>query len=718
MSSSEPVSPEACRGGQEKRIVSGCHPPADGLFVVISVFMNTVNKQSAKKRIKKLKEVINRHRYLYHVLDKQEISDAALDSLKHELKQLEDKYPDLRTSDSPTQRVSGEPLDAFEKVEHSTPMLSVEDVFNGEELRSWEDYLKRLTDETITYFCEVKVDGLALALTYRNGVLERAATRGNGRIGEDVTENAKTIESIPLRLSFHTNISDRTLQKKAVKHIQDGVFEVRGEVYIPKKAFERFNAQQEKAGKEPYANPRNLAAGSVRQLDPQLAASRPLSFLAYDIVTDIEAETHEAEHEILPALGFPTDPTAKRCANIQCVVDYWQKIAEQRQDIPYQIDGVIVSVNSNAVLTALGVAGKSPRGMRAFKFSPKQATTVVKDIKVHVGRTGAVTPVATLDPIQIGGVTVSRATLHNPDEIERLDVRVGDTVVVERAGDVIPKVVEVLKDLRPKDAKKFTMPKTCPGCGDKIVKKPGETIWYCPNPECGPRKQAYLRHFVSRSAFDIEGLGGKIIERFMDEGLISDVADIFKLKQGDIAQLEGFGEKSAENIVQEVEDSKTIPLARFISALNIRYVGEETAIELAHAFGGIETLQKATIQELQDVEGVGKKVAESIHEWFSDKRHQKRIRELLKAGVSIQAPERRGIKLAGKTFVLTGSLETLTRQQAEKAIRQQGGDVASSVSQNTDYVVAGESPGSKYEQAKEQDITIIGEKELLAMLDG
>ncbi len=676
-----------------------------------------MNKQEAKKRIEKLKKTINYHRYLYHVKDTQDISDAALDSLKHELKELEDKFPDLKKPDSPTQRIGGEALDKFEKVEHSSPMLSIEDVFGREELVSWKDYITKLVGNSLSYFCEVKVDGLALALRYSNGVLTQAATRGDGRVGEDVTENAKTIESIPLRLELHEPLSSSAIQKNVARIIKNGTLEVRGEVYIGKNEFEDFNKERARKGEETYANPRNLAAGSVRQLDPGLTASRPLAFLAYDIITDVGEEKHSEEHEILPKLGFPTDPTACKCEDVDCVYNYWKEIVEKRTSIPYQIDGVVITVNDNNTFKELGVAGKSPRGIRAFKFAPKQATTVVKDIKTHVGRTGAVTPIAVLKSVQIGGVTVSRASLHNFDEIERLDVRIGDTVIVERAGDVIPKVVRVIKDLRPKNARKFKPPEKCPRCEAKLVKKEGEAIWYCPDPNCPSRKHEYLNYFVSGSAFDIDGLGPKIMKQLMDADLVSDPVDIFTLEKGDIESLPGFQEKSAQNIVNSIESSKAIPLWRFLVALNIKYVGGETAIDLAQKFGSIKELEKASLEDIRAIDGIGEVVAESIHEWFSKKENRNFIESLKKAGVKIIPPKKQGTKLEGMTFVFTGSFESMARSEAEKKVRELGGDPASSVSGETDYLVVGENPGSKNEDAQKLDVKIIDEEEFLKIIN-
>ncbi len=671
-----------------------------------------MTKQQAKQRIEKLKKVIAHHRYLYHVENRQEISEEALDSLKHELYKLERQYPDLITPDSPTQRVAGKPLEGFQKVEHRFPMLSIEDVFSEKELQDWEEYIKRLAPgKIVDYFCEYKIDGFAVTLIYKNGIFTTGATRGDGRVGEDVTQNLKTIESIPLRLEKFEYSNIPTVRTQRIFEIPPEV-EVRGEVYMEKKDFERLN--KELGGK--YANPRNLAAGSIRQLDPKLAASRPLKFLAYDLVTDLGQKKHSEEHQILKDLGFKTDK-GKECKNISEIVDFWHQTAKKREQLPFQIDGIVVNVNDNALFQRLGVAGKSPRGIRAFKFSPKQATTKVLDIKVQIGRTGAITPIAYLKPIEVGGVTISRATLHNEDEIERLGVKIGDTVIVERAGDVIPAVSKVLKELRTGKERKFKFPNTCPRCGTKLVKPKGEATWRCPNRQCPARKREFLYHFVSKKAFDIEGLGPKIIDRLIDENLISEAPDIFDLKEGDLVPLERFAEKSAKNIVSAIGNSKKISLSRFIYSLGIRHVGEETAIDLAQYFGSIKNLKKASKGELEAIPDIGEVVAESIYKWFQSKQNQKLVDDLLKAGVEIQPPPKIGKKLKGKTFVLTGTLESMTRAEAQKKIRMLGGNPSSSVSQNTDYLVVGKEPGSKLEQAKKLGVKVIGEKEFLKMME-
>ena len=484
---------------------------------------NTTTKEEARVRIERLRDAINKHRYEYHVLDAPTMTDEAFDSLKHELKLLEDAFPDLITPDSPTQRVGGEPLESFAKVAHIRPMLSIEDIFTPDELEEWEVFLqKRSNDAKVEYFCEGKMDGLAIALRYEDGVFTRAITRGNGLVGEDVTANVKTIESVPLRLGSYG----------ADEIAKSGTIEVRGEVYISQPDFARFNAARAKEGEQVYANPRNLAAGSIRQLDPALTARRPLSFRAYDIATDSELATHNEKHAVLRSFGFATDPTAKVCPDISSVVSYWRESEKRREKNPAPLDGVVVRVNDGAFFERLGVAGKSPRGIRAFKFTPRQTTTKLLDIRVQVGRTGAVTPIAVLSPVPLAGVTVSRATLHNADEIERLGVRVGDTVIVERAGDVIPAITGVIAELRDGSEKAFRIPTKCPVCATVLTRKEGEVAWRCPNTRCESRRLEALSYFVSRKNFDIEGLGPKVVNQLVEAGLIADAADIFTLKQG------------------------------------------------------------------------------------------------------------------------------------------------------------------------------------------
>jgi len=676
-----------------------------------------MNKEETRKRIEKLKKVINYHRYLYHVLNKQEISEDALDSLKHELYKLEKQFPEFITPDSPTQRVAGKPLEGFEKVRHETPMLSIEDIFSEEELKEWITYLKKLEPQVrFNFFAELKVDGFAISLVYKDGILTVGSTRGNGEAGENVTQNLKTIESIPLNLAQHRKIPNREIEKKLKRSIKKGKIEIRGEVFMEKNKFEKLNKELKKRGEKTYSNPRNLAAGSIRQLDPKLAAARPLDFLAYDIVTNVGQKNHFEEHQILPALGFKTNK-GKECKSLEEIIEFWKEINKKRNSFPFQIDGIVVNVNQNKAFARLGVVGKSPRGVRAFKFSPKQVTTRIKDVKLQVGRTGAITPVAVLEPVEVGGVTISRATLHNEDEIRRLGVKIGDTVIIGRAGDVIPDIIKVLTELRTGKEKGFEMPKKCPVCGTKLIKRKEEVVWRCTNPKCLARQRKYFYHFISKGTFDIEGIGPKIIDRLIEGGLISDPADLFELKEKDIAPLERFAEKSAKNLIEAIQSKKKIALPRFIFALGIRNVGAETAQDLADYFGSLEGLKKATLRNLEKIRNIGPIVAQSIYDFFQDKGHLAFIGKLKKVGVQIITETKfKHQPLKGKIFVLTGTLELMTRKEAKENIRFLGGEVSESVSKKTNYVVFGQNPGSKLEEAKKLGIETIDEREFLAIL--
>ncbi len=675
-----------------------------------------MTKQEAAKRIAKLRKVINHHNYLYHVLDKPEMSDAAFDSLKHELYKLEQQYPDLITPDSPTQRVSGQALDKFVKVRHKKKMLSLEDVFYEEELEAWQERIQKLVpSQKLNYFAELKIDGFAVTLVYRNGVFVQGATRGDGRIGEDVTQNLKTIPSIPLKLEIKQKPSSRNIEKNIKAALEKGEIEIRGEVYMTIKAFEKVNQERKKKGLSLYANPRNTAAGSIRQLDPKIAASRQLNFLAYDLVTDLGQKTHQEKHQIARTLGFRTSQE-QTCANLSEVIRFWQRIKKNRAKLAYQIDGVVISVNNNQVFNKLGVVGKAPRGAIAFKFPAKEVTTVIEDIVVQVGRTGALTPVAHLKPVHLGGILITRATLHNADEIKRLGVKIGDTVIIQRAGDVIPDVVKVIKKLRTGKEKKFRMPKKCPVCGGPVVRPKGEAVHRCINKKCASIQRRRIVHFASKKAFDIEGLGPQIVNQLIDEGLITNPADLFSLTEGDLVPLERFAEKSAENLVEAINQSKKISLARFIYALGIRHVGEETAIALARHFASLDRLNKAGIKELSRIEDVGEVVAKSIYQWFNDKKNKTFLSRLMSSGLEIEKLKPVKKKLAGLTLVLTGELRRFTREQAKSKIRQLGGDVSGSVSKETDFVVAGQEPGSKYDKAKKLGLKIIDEKEFLGMI--
>jgi len=687
-----------------------------------------MTKSEAKKRIEKLKKVINYHRYLYHVLDRQEISDAALDSLKKELFDLEERYPEFRTPDSPTQRVGGKPLGEFKKFPHSAPMLSFNDAFSPEDMQDWLNRISRLLSEKekkeLDFYCEPKLDGLAIELLYKNGILEVGATRGDGLIGEDVTQNLKTIEAIPLRLRSSEEVIQeldkeglgeiaQNIQKKGLKEVI-----VRGEVIITKKEFKRINAQRIKKGFPPYANPRNIAAGSVRQLDPKVTASRHLDSNIYELITDLGQRTHEEKHKILKALGFKTNNKYnKYCASLEDVFHFHRFWQEHRSSLPFEIDGIVVIVNNVRLFEKLGVAGKAPRGAIAYKFPLKQAETIVRDIKVQVGRTGAITPVAYLQPVKVGGVTITKATLHNGDEIKRLGIRIGDTVIVGRAGDVIPAVIKVLKGLRTGKERAFKMPRYCPVCGTCLQRPEGEVVLRCPNPNCPARKTRYFYHFVSRGAFDIEGFGPKIVDQLLDEHLISDPADIFSLKEGDLVPLERFAQKSAQNLIRAINKSKNITLARFIYALGIRNVGEETAQDLAEHFGSLGALQHASQEELEKIEDIGPEVSRSIYKWFRNKDNIKFLEKLKKAGIKIEKPKKkRNLKLEGKIFVFTGSLKSYSREEAKEKVRKLGGKVTESVSVHTDFVVCGKDPGSKLDRAKKLGVKVISEKQFLALI--
>lgn len=666
------------------------------------------NKQQAQERIEKLKKEINRIRYSYHVLDKQIVSDAVKDSLQHELAQLEEQFPDLITPDSPSQRVAGKPLEKFAKVTHKIPMLSLNDAFSFEELKAWEERIsKLLPGQKLDYYAEIKMDGLAVALEYENGIFVGGSTRGDGVTGEDVTQNLKTIEGIPLKLETGPSTSLR------VKHL-----EVRGEVFMTKKALAALNKEQAKKGLQTFANTRNAAAGSIRQLDSKITASRNLDIYIYDLITDLGQKTHQEAHEKAKELGFKVNPQNQACSNLQEVEKYHKLWAKGREKLPYGTDGIVIVLNNLKTLKELGVVGKAPRGMIAYKFAPSQATTLVLDIAVQVGRTGTLTPVAHLKPVKVQGVTVSRATLHNEDEIRKKDIRIGDTVVVQRAGDVIPEVVESLKNLRPPKAKIFQFPKKCPLCGSKVVRVPGEAAHKCTNKKCFAIQRRGLYHFVGKGSFDIEGVGPKILDKFIEEGLIKDAADLFTLKEGDIAHLERFAEKSAQNIVGSIKSHRKLPLSRFIYALGILHVGEETAVDLANHFGTLDKLMKVSSEEVQKVPDIGPVVAKSIYEYFKDPEHQRFIQKLKKVGVEIENEKESIVsnKLKGMIFVLTGSLESMGREEAKEKIRILGGEASESVSKKTAYVIAGSEPGEKLEHAKKLGVKTIDEEEFLKII--
>ncbi|MBP9751240.1 MAG: NAD-dependent DNA ligase LigA [Candidatus Moranbacteria bacterium] len=717
-----------------------------------------------KNRMEKLRAEIDRHRGLYHTKDAPEISDEAYDSLFHELVELEAKYPEFASKTSPTLRVGGEPLEKFEKVRHEMRQWSFDDVFDFEELKSWEERTLRFLEKSqgckiqdtryksgIEYVCELKIDGLKVVLTYEQGELIRAATRGDGAIGEDVTGNIRTIRSIPLRLS-------QAIDLIAV-----------GEVWLPSSELERINRERESTGESLFANVRNAAAGSIRQLDPKVTASRKLESFVYDVDFLREQgtgnreqgeagakmpETQIEELELLKELGFQVNPEYRFCRTIAEVESYYEEWEAKRHDLPYALDGIVIKVNDRTAQEVLGYTAKSPRFGVAYKFPAEEATTVVEDISIQVGRTGVLTPVAHLRPVRIAGSVVSRATLHNQDEIDRLGVRLGDTVVIRKAGDVIPEVVSVVSNLRTGEEREFRMPKSCPVCEGPVKRQAtrdtgkGEegkrcgresVALYCVNPNCFAVEREKIIHAVGRKGFDIEGLGEKIVEQLMEEGLVSDIADIFELTEGDLVPLERFAEKKAGNIIESIAASKRVPFPKFLFALGIRHIGEETSriitqgvmsgipnskFQIPRSGNGnlgmvIEYFPKVTEEVWMTIDGLGEKSAKSLSEWFGDGKHLAMLGKMRDAGVDIvieegAAPE--GGAFAGRTFVLTGTLSRFTRDEAKDMIRKEGGHVSSSVSASTDFVVAGDEAGSKLAKARELGVRVLNEEEFLGMI--
>jgi len=721
-------------------------------------------KERIKKRIEKLRKEIDHHRYLYHVLDKPEITDEVYDSLMEELRKLEDKYPEFDSPVSPTKRIGGKPLEKFKKVKHKYKQWSFDDVFDKNELTEWQEKIIRLVKkkdlslenfsslEIIKnifqgYCCELKIDGLKIILVYKKGIFKQAITRGDGVTGEDVTANVKTIQSIPLKLNYIVDLI------------------VVGEIWMSRQELERLNAQRKKEGKSLFANARNAAAGSIRQLDPRIAAKRRLDSFIYDIdeiilnnqiISELKKDhifwdknlkkptTQFQELKLLEKLGFKVNQNYKLIDNIGAIEKYYQFWAQRRKNnkvLNYDIDGIVIKINSQIIQEKLGYTGKSPRWGVAYKFPAEKVTTIVKDIQVQIGRTGVLTPVAYLKPVRVAGSLVSRATLHNEDEIKKLDIRIGDTVVIQKAGDIIPEVVGVLKNLRTGREKKWRMPQQCPICGGEVKKiiisknkkqKELSAAHYCLNPHCFAIEIQKIIHFVSKKGFNIEGLGEKIIEQLVNAGLIVTPVDIFELTVGDLQPLERFAEKSAQNLIQAIQKSKKINLTNFLYALGIRYIGEETAVLIAkniNQFSGKEIktpldLLKVFSQVKSDdwlkIKGIGEKAAESLIEWFSAKKNQQLLRKLTKVGIKIINPllhlQTQKNILSGKTFVFTGELKEFTREEAKEKIRYLGGQPVSSVSKKTDYVVVGKNPGSKYEKAKKLGVKIISEREFKEIL--
>jgi DNA ligase (NAD+) len=657
-----------------------------------------------RKEAEDLREKIRRHEYLYYVEDAPEISDAKFDLLMNRLKEIEAAHPELATSDSPTVRVGGIPREGFTTVRHARAMLSLDNAFSYDALRDWDRRVREGSGrEDIEYIAEHKFDGLSISLQYEDGVLARGVTRGDGTTGEDVTPNVKTVRSIPLRMD------DSVVKKLKLPKS----FEVRGEILMTRKAFEALNRQQEETGGKIFVNARNSAAGSLRVLDPSITAQRKLDFFAYYLYADGKAPfpKHSESLEALKKLRFRASDDWKCCDGIDAVIKYCEAWDAKREKLAYEIDGVVIKVNSTALQNELGFTAKSPRWAIAFKYPARQETTVVNDIIVQVGRTGTLTPVAVLEPVQVGGVTVSRSTLHNMDEIERLGLHIGDTVLIERAGEVIPHVLKVMKE--GKNRRAFKMPTKCPECGSAIHKAEGEVAYRCVNAACPAKRKESLLHFAGRHAMDIDGLGEKIVDQLVDKGLVKDVADLYSLKLDQVADLERMAEKSAQNLLDEIAASKKQPLSRLIYALGMRFVGERTGQLLAENFGSLEELEEAKPEDLEKVTEVGPKVSEAIVEFFSEPANRKLIKKLRAAGVRPTAEKReiKSQKFAGKSFVFTGALEHRSREEAGELVQQHGGKLSGSVSKKTDYVVVGADPGSKYDKAKELGVTVLTESE-------
>lgn len=713
------------------------------------------NKQEIRKRIEKLRSQINDLRYRYHVLNNPEVTDEIYESLTKELLRLEKEYPEFVSPDSPTQRVGGQVLEKFEKIRHPQPMLSLNNAFSRQDLEAWEKRILKILAVApgrneisggveaqartarrlakLEYFCEIKFDGLSISLEYEKGIFVRGSTRGDGVVGENVTQNLRTIYSIPLSLPEKINV------------------EIRGECIMPIKSWEELNARQQREGKPVFANPRNAAAGSIRQLDPALAASRLLDFYAWDIATPLLGlKTHSQEHKKMAQFGFKVvNKHEQVCAGINEVVSFIDEIEKIREDMPFQMDGVVVTVNDLALHPVLGVVGKAPRYAIAYKYPAEQATTVIKDIVVNVGRTGVLTPMAVFEPTKVAGSTISKATLHNIDQIERLDARIGDTVVIHKAGDVIPEVIQSLPKLRTGAERNFKMPETCPVCGGKVEKRQiGEikelqsghsssaagnarkkivqkkndskailksTAYYCVNPKCPAKNRRGMQHFVN--AFGIMAVGPKILDRFKEHGLISDAADLFTLKEEDVAVMERFGEKSAENIIRSIREHGRVPLSKFIYALGILHVGEQTSEDLAEHFGSIHKLMNASFDQINAIPNIGPVIAREAHNFFLQKENRRFIQKLLGNGVKIIAPHRPvSGKLNGKFFVITGTLSAMSRAQAKARIHALGGKISESVSKDTSYVVVGADPGSKLSKAEKLGVELLDEDKFLKLV--
>jgi DNA ligase (NAD+) len=660
--------------------------------------------RTAERQIDELRETIRHHEHLYYVLDAPELPDAEFDRLMQELKKLEAAHPELITKDSPSQRVGGKPQEGFPKVVHSRPMLSLDNAYNEQELRDWDRRVRESAgSEKLEYVCELKLDGMSLALTYQGGHLLKGATRGDGTIGEDVTTNVRTMRSVPL------SVPAGVLKKAGVP----AEFEVRGEVIMPLLAFERMNEDRERQELSKFANARNAAAGTIRVLEPNIVAQRRLDFYAYFLLVDgkFYPEHHDDSLRALQALGFKVNSNHRLAHDIDQVLEFITKCEQLRDKLPYEIDGVVIKVNSTRTQQRLGFTGKAPRWAIAYKYAARSGTSRIEDILVQVGRTGKLTPVAALKPVSIGGTTVTRATLHNQDEIDRLEVKIGDWVMIERGGDVIPKVVKVLKDKERGD-RLFHMPERCPECGGHVVRVEGEADHRCVNTACPAKLRESILHFAARSVMNIEGMGESMVNQLSSRGLVKDLADIYELNEEKLLSLERVGEKSAANLLREIEQSRKLPLERVIYGLGIRFVGERTAKFLSEHFGSMDALMNASVESLQEVDEVGPRIANSIQEFFAEPRNRDLVKRLGKYLNFKGEKKQRGTALAGKTFVITGTLANYSRDAAKKLVEDAGGKVSSAVSKKTDYVIAGEDPGSKLDKARELGVQVIDEKQM------
>lgn len=667
-----------------------------------------MDRQSAEKRINELHERLNQYNYEYHVLDKPSVPDSEYDQLLRELIELEDQFPELKSADSPSQRVGGTILDSFEKVEHRTPMLSLGNAFNEEDLRDFDRRVRQAVGEDFSYVCELKIDGLAVSLRYEDGAFVQGATRGDGSIGEDITSNLKTIRSIPLKI----------LEKMS--------FEVRGEAFMPKGSFEALNKIKEEKGEEPFANPRNAAAGSLRQLDPKIAASRNLDIFLYALadIGDTGIDSHSEGLDTLDKLGFKTNPERKRCATIEEVLEFVGKWTDERPNLSYDIDGIVIKVDSLDQQQELGTTAKSPRWAIAFKFPAEEVVTVLKEIELSVGRTGVVTPTAILEPVRVAGTTVQRASLHNEDLIREKDIKIGDHVVIKKAGDIIPEVVNVLEDKRTGDEQEFLMPTHCPECESELVRLEGEVALRCINPKCPAQIREGLIHFVSRNAMNIDGLGEKVISQLFREKLIEDVADLYRLERNQLLQLERMGEKSVDNLLEAIQTSKGNSLEKLLFGLGIRHVGAKAAKTLAQEFDSMDRLMDLGKEELTNVNEIGDKMADAIVAYFENDEVKELIQELKDAGVNLEYKGPKPVSVsdvdsyfAGKTVVLTGKIERLSRNEAKEKIEMLGGKVTGSVSKKTDLVIAGEEAGSKLTKANDLNIEVWDEDKLMEELN-